>query len=102
MLAAARMSNLLGHLNSSDVTLHRDLLLRNRAPTTLSGVLDVEEILGGVRLDNKRGYVRPRRGMCDFILLDGLGKPHRDEGGSLITQVDEQVVRAGIESILNQ
>jgi 3-dehydroquinate synthetase len=100
MLAAARISNLLGYLESSDAALHQDLLFRNGAPTTLGGILGIEEILGGVRLDNKRGYLRPRRGMCDFILLDGLGKPHRDEGGSLMTQVDEEVVRAGIESIL--
>ena len=100
MLAAARMSNLLGYLSSNDVSLHRELLLRNGAPTSLSGTLRMEEILTGVGLDNKRGYLRPRMGKRDFILLDGLGKPHRDEG-SLITQVDEGVVRAGIESILS-
>jgi 3-dehydroquinate synthetase len=101
MLAAARMSNLLGYLESSDMALHRDLLVRNGAPTSLNGALDIEEILGGVRLDNKRGYVRRKPGMCDFILLDGLGKPHRDKGGGLITQVSEEVVCAGIESIMN-
>ena len=99
MLAAARMSNLLGYLDSGDVARHRDLLVRNGAPTTLPYAMDVEEIIHSVRLDNKRGYVRPRPGMCDFILLDGLGRPHRGEGGGLITQVDEDVVRAGIESI---
>jgi 3-dehydroquinate synthetase len=101
MLAAARMSNLLGHLSSADVALHRDLLLRNGAPITLGGALELEEILAGVRLDNKRGYIRPKPGMRDFILLDGLGRPHRSEGGNLITQVDDEVVRASIESILS-
>ncbi len=98
MLAAARISRLLGYLDSADEAAHKELLLRNGAPTTLPDALDVEELLRAVRLDNKRGYLRSRPSMCDFILLDGLGAPHRGEGG-LITQVDESVVRAGVGSV---
>jgi 3-dehydroquinate synthase/2-deoxy-scyllo-inosose synthase len=101
MLAAARVSGLLGYLSRSDEAAHRFLLQRNGAPTKLPDSLAVEEILRTVRLDNKRGYLRSREGMCDFILLDGLGMPHRGEG-TLISQVDEEIVRAGIESVLRR
>ncbi|WP_405540355.1 2-deoxy-scyllo-inosose synthase [Streptomyces sp. NBC_00075] len=100
MLAAARMSRELGGLDSSDEAAHRELLDRNGAPTAAIGVA-AEDVLGLVRLDNKRGYVPRRASTCDFILLDGLGRP-RISDGSLITQVDEEIVRAGIASILSE
>ncbi|MEU9410984.1 2-deoxy-scyllo-inosose synthase [Streptomyces sp. NPDC048281] len=99
MLVAARMSRELGGLERSEEAAHRELLGRNGAPTTATSV-KVEDILELVRLDNKRGYVPRRTGACDFILLDGLGRP-RISNGSLITQVDEETVRAGIASILS-
>ncbi|HEV8060483.1 MAG TPA: 2-deoxy-scyllo-inosose synthase [Gemmataceae bacterium] len=99
MLAAARVAGLLGYLDSKDESLHRELLLRNGAPIALPKSIDIQEIMRTIGLDNKRGYVRPKPGKCDFILLDGLGKPHRGKDGGLITQVDEELVRAGIESI---
>jgi 3-dehydroquinate synthetase len=99
MLAAARISRELGGLDASDEAAHRTLLERNGAPTTASGVA-VDDVLELVRLDNKRGYVPRRLGACDFILLEGLGRPMVSDG-SLITQVDEQTVHAGIASILS-
>lgn len=97
MLAAARMSRELGGLDDSDEAAHRELLGRNGAPTTADGFA-TEDVLELIRLDNKRGYVPHRAGACDFILLDGLGRP-RISDGSMITQVDEDTVRAGIASI---
>jgi 3-dehydroquinate synthase/2-deoxy-scyllo-inosose synthase len=98
MLAAARMSRELGGLDTADEAAHGELLELNGAPTTAD--VTIENILGLIRLDNKRGYVPRRSGACDFILLDGLGRP-RISDGSLITQVDEDAVRAGIASILS-
>ena len=99
MLAAARISNLLGFLDRSDETAHRVLLERNCAPTSVSDLADVEQIMHFVRLDNKRGYLPSLSNKCDFILLDALGKPHSNDGG-LIVQVDEEVVRDALESLV--
>lgn len=99
MLAAARISRLLGYLSLSDEAAHKDLLQRNGAPGPLIDFWNVEEILRCVRLDNKRGYRPSQPNKCDFILLDELGMPHRDHGG-LIVQVDEELVRPAIESVV--
>jgi 3-dehydroquinate synthetase len=99
MLAAARISRELGHLDQADELAHLRLLERNGAPTRLPAELESEAVLDAVRLDNKRGYRPGQSGMRDMILLDGLGVVHR-ESGSLITQVGEDVIRAGIQSVL--
>ncbi|MFI9778708.1 2-deoxy-scyllo-inosose synthase [Streptomyces sp. NPDC051956] len=99
MLVAARVSRELGLLDRADEAAHHRLLELNGAPTTLPDELDADALLASVRLDNKRGYVPGRAGTCDLILLEGLGRPHRP-GGSQITQVAEDTVRTGIESVL--
>ncbi|WP_195763865.1 2-deoxy-scyllo-inosose synthase [Pseudoduganella rivuli] len=101
MLAAARISRLLGYLSESDEAAHAVLLERNGSPTTLPAYLDIEAIMHKVRFDNKRGYVRSRAGYCDFVLLDGLGRPHYDDK-KLITSVDEDIVRAGVSHVMSQ
>lgn len=97
MLAAAQISRELGGLDAADEAAHRELLIRNGAPTVADGYA-IDDVLGLIRLDNKRGYVPHLPGACDFILLDGLGRPRLSEG-SMITQVDDDMVRAGIASI---
>ncbi|MFI8106518.1 2-deoxy-scyllo-inosose synthase [Streptomyces sp. NPDC086023] len=99
MLAAARVSRELGMLDRSDEAAHLRLLELNGAPTVLPEELDAASVLDIVRRDNKRGYVPGRSGTCDLILLEGLGRPHRPAGNQ-ITQVDEETVRTGIESVL--
>ncbi|MFJ9606883.1 2-deoxy-scyllo-inosose synthase [Kitasatospora sp. NPDC101176] len=99
MLAAARVSRELGLLDRADEAAHRRLLELNGAPTALPEGLETDALLGVVRLDNKRGYLPHRDGSCDLILLEGLGRPHRP-GGAQITQVEEAVVRIGIDSVL--
>lgn len=98
MLAAARVSRELGLLDLADEAAHRELLERAGAPVRLPADAGVDAVLAAVRLDNKRGYVKPVAGMCDMILLDGLGKPHQADG-TLITQVPREILRLGIESI---
>ncbi|MGW1199323.1 2-deoxy-scyllo-inosose synthase [Streptomyces sp. NPDC002536] len=99
MLVAARISGELGLLGPDDEKAHRILLELNGAPTQLPGELDADRLLEAVRLDNKRGYVPARPGTVDMIILDGLGRPHW-VGDNVITQIDEAVVRAGIEAYL--
>lgn len=101
MLAAARISRLLGYLSESDEAAHTLMLERNGSPTVLPGYLDMESIMYKVRFDNKRGYVRSAAGHCDFVLLDGLGRPHHNDT-KLITSVDEKIVRAGISHVMSQ
>ncbi|PRY38918.1 2-deoxy-scyllo-inosose synthase [Umezawaea tangerina] len=98
LLAAARVSRELGFLDQADHDAHHELLRRNGAPTRLPADAPADAVFDAVRLDNKRGYVKPAEGMQDMILLDGLGRPHRTNG-TLITQVPREVVRLGIDSI---
>lgn len=98
MLAAARMSRELGLLDRSEELAHHRLLELNGAPTRLPEELDVRSVLDVIRLDNKRGYVPGREGTFDFILLESLGAAHCP-GGLPITQVDQDTVRLGIESV---
>ncbi|MFF1381833.1 2-deoxy-scyllo-inosose synthase [Streptomyces sp. NPDC058308] len=100
MLAAARMSRELGLLDHSDERAHRRLLELNGAPLRLPDGIGTDAVLEVIRLDNKRGYVPGRAGTLDFILLEGLGRAHRS-AGKLITQVDEDTVRLGIDSVLS-
>jgi 3-dehydroquinate synthetase len=100
MLAAARISRLMGYLSESDEAAHRLLLERNGSPMVMPGYLEQPALMHKVQFDNKRGYVRGRAGHCDFILLDGLGRPHR-ESHHMITQVDQDIVRAGIAHVMH-
>jgi 3-dehydroquinate synthetase len=100
-LVAARIATLLGLLDPAAEAAHQHLLERNGAPTTFPAGLTVSALMETVRKDNKRGYVPPRRGYVDMVLLDALGKPHRC-GGSIITQVPEDIVITAIQTRLNQ
>jgi 3-dehydroquinate synthase/2-deoxy-scyllo-inosose synthase len=99
-LVAARIATLLGHLDPAVEAAHQHLLERNGAPTTFPPGLTVPALMETVRKDNKRGYLPPRRGYVDMVLLDGLGRPRRS-GGSIITQVPEDVVITGIQTRLS-
>lgn len=99
-LVAARIATLLGHLDPAVEAAHQHLLERNGAPTTFPHGLTVPALMETIRKDNKRGYLPPRRGYVDMVLLDGLGRPHRS-GGSIITQVPEDVVITGIQTRLS-
>lgn len=100
MLAAARISHQLGYLSQSDVEAHLELLELNGAPTTMMPELNTENILELCRHDNKRGYVKARTGQLDLVLLEKLGRPIR-HGDSLISQVSEPIVRAGIQTLFD-
>jgi 3-dehydroquinate synthetase len=99
-LVAARISTLLGLLDPAVEAAHQHLLERNGAPTMFPPGLTVPALMGTIRKDNKRGYLRPRRGYVDMVLLDGPGRPHRS-GGSIITQVPEDVVITAIQTRLS-
>jgi 3-dehydroquinate synthetase len=100
-LVAARIATLLGHLDPAVEAAHQHLLERNGGPTTFPPGLTVPALRETIRKDNKRGYLPPRRGYVDMVLLDGLGRPHRS-GGSIVTQVPEDIVITGIQTRLSR
>ena len=120
-LVAARVATLLGIGDPAVEEVHEALLHLNGAPThfsadflsadllgadSLSADLfragfDIDRLMQAVRLDNKRGYIPHRPGCIDMVLLAGLGQPYQT-GDSVITQVPEDVVFAGIQSRISR
>ncbi len=100
-LVAARIATILGVGDPAVEQAHEALLQRNGAPTHLRAGFAAERLIQAIRLDNKRGYIPHRPGYADMILLARLGQPHQ-HGGSIITQVPEDVVRAGIQSRISR
>jgi 2-deoxy-scyllo-inosose synthase len=100
-LVAARIATLLGVGDPAVEEAHEALLLLNGAPTYFRGDFDAGRLMRAIRLDNKRGYIPHRLGCIDMILLAGLGQPHQ-VGDSIITQVPEDVVLAGIQSRISR
>jgi 3-dehydroquinate synthetase len=98
MVVAARISHLLGMLSRQEEEAHRTLLRRNGAPTSIPLHVSAQELLELMAHDNKRGYLPPVHGKYDMVLLERLGVPHRT-GGTVLMQVDEDTVRAGIEAL---
>jgi 3-dehydroquinate synthetase len=102
-LAEAQVAVNAGYLSAADMDAHRALLTANGAPTTIPDSLATDRIVQTIRLDNKRGYPDqppPRPGMAELVLLDGLGQPHLNARGGLITQVPFEDVAAAIDQSL--
>jgi len=98
MVVAARISRLLGMLSQREEEAHRILLRLNGAPTRVPWHVSAQELLDLMAHDNKRGYLPPVHGTYDMVLLERLGVPHRT-GGTVLTQVEEDTVRAAIEAL---
>jgi len=96
-LIAARIAASLGFGDPHLEKAHEALLEFNGAPTMFPDGLTADRLMQAIRFDNKRGYVPHRAGHVDMVLLEELGKPHQP-GGSMITQVPEDLVRTAIES----
>ncbi len=77
---------------------HLTLLRLNGAPTSIPLHVSAQELLDLMAHDNKRGYLPSVHGKYDMVLLERLGVPHRTEG-TVLTQVEEDTVRAGIEAL---
>lgn len=99
MICAAKISNRLGFLTKTDVELHEKLLNSIGAPIRIPFHNSVEGIMSILRFDNKRGYLNCDDGMVHLILLEKIGKPILNNG-SLLTAVPENVVRYGLNEIL--
>jgi 3-dehydroquinate synthetase len=97
MMVAARISHRLGMLAQRDVDAHLDLLQRNGVPTRVPALYGSEELLFLMSKDNKRGYLPPLPGTYDLVLLKQLGVPNTT-GKTVLTQVDEPIVRAVLET----
>lgn len=70
MLAACRISHRAGLLGGDDVERLRRLLQALSLPIRLDTALDVEKVLGAIRLDKKNTAGKSR-----FVLLEGIGNP---------------------------
>jgi 3-dehydroquinate synthase/2-deoxy-scyllo-inosose synthase len=101
MLVAARVSASLGYLSAAGEEAHRRLLDLNGTPLRFPRGLSAEAIVAATRMDNKRGYLPPKPGCIDMVLLDALGRPHH-ERGQIITQVPEGVVLAALQTRTTQ
>lgn len=99
MLVAAQVSASLGYLPKTHITSHRTLLEQVGISLTLPHHILTSDIMDIVVRDNKRGYLPPREGMADMVLLSDLGKPVRT-GNSLITQVPLSVLNDSIDKVL--
>jgi 3-dehydroquinate synthetase len=98
MVAAARISQMMGMLRQEDVETHIRLLRLNDAPVVIPRKYSVDQILSLVSHDNKRGYIPERQGTYPMVLLERLGRPHC-LGDVLLTYVPEEILRASIESL---
>lgn len=90
MLAAARTAAHLGLLDAAAEHAHRELLLRNGSPVALPAEVDPDALPAAVRL------AAARSGEPGLVLLAALGRPYVADG-SLLTQVGEEALRAGLE-----
>ncbi len=91
-LVAARTARIMGILPDSRVEdMHEELLTLNGAPVTVPPGLADEALLHVLRGDNKRGYLKPRPGHIDMVLLEAPGVLHYT-GDRPITQVPEDVL----------
>ncbi len=99
MLCAARISHTLGYLSEEEVYLHKELLEKAGAPTTIPLHIDSDTILSIMKFDNKRGYISSGTGTMQLVLLDSIGKPLKDQNGALLTLVPEEIVRQEIKKM---
>jgi 3-dehydroquinate synthetase len=77
-LAAARLSQELGHLDADAAELHAELVRLLGGPATIPAGISEQEIVTVVRADNKRGYLDLKRDEAAFVLLSELGRPLGD------------------------
>lgn len=96
MVVAARISELLRIAAPGLEEAHHDLLARLGAPRCVPASADTDELMALVGRDNKRGYLEPRLGTHDMVLLEDLGRPVRAVEKPL-TRVPTAVVRTAIE-----
>lgn len=99
-LAAARVAEKLGGLGPHVRRLHAKLLLKAGMPVTVPACPPDAELRRLLMHDNKRGYLPPRDGHVDMILLDDLGKIRQPAPGDPpITQVPVDLVTGAIREL---
>jgi len=88
MLAACRLSRMMGLLEASVEARVKRLLERIELPTRLTPPIDPDVVLATIRGDKKA-----RGGQVQFVLLEGVGRP------AVRADVPERVVREAYESL---
>lgn len=94
MLCAARIARQMGLLSASEADMHYELLERIGVKVTPPAMW-VHEIERYLLRDNKKGYRKQIPGKTGLVLLNGLGRIHREEE-SYITHVDNLLIREAI------
>jgi 3-dehydroquinate synthase/2-deoxy-scyllo-inosose synthase len=97
MTAAAEVASQMGVGDDSVAEMVLDLLERLGAPTTIPREADPGAVMERIRLDNKRGYLKPSPGSRDMILLAAPGRALWT-GNKPLTSVPEEVIRAAIDA----
>jgi 3-dehydroquinate synthase/2-deoxy-scyllo-inosose synthase len=95
MVYAAKISVDMGYLTQHDLNIHKVMLQKLGARTCVPKSVDKDTILGFIRHDNKRGYLKPNDEYVQMVLLKSLGTPvvHSD---SIITMVKEDLIKCAI------
>lgn len=101
MLCAARVANALGILSDDDLESHFELLAMIGWSLDLDrGEMDA--VVEGLRMDNKRGYIQCRDDEVALLLLKGLGRPLLNERGGLLHSIDRRLVERSVYEILDR
>ncbi|SHF11914.1 2-deoxy-scyllo-inosose synthase [Streptoalloteichus hindustanus] len=80
MVAAARVSHRLGHVDAGFAELHRELVSKVGVATTVPTSVPHQEITYRLGFDNKRGYQSLAADQYAMVLLEGAGQPLRRDG----------------------
>jgi 3-dehydroquinate synthase/2-deoxy-scyllo-inosose synthase len=105
-LVAARIAARLGFLDAGVEEATQKLLERNDAPTMFYRGFTVEGARRGIGRDNKRGYLDPRDGYADMVLLSRPGHALESPVNSVkfkkipLVQVPMDAVLDGVQSRL--
>lgn len=83
-LAAAWLSQAMGHLDTRATVLHAELVRLLGGPATIPAGISEQDIVTVVRMDNKRGYLDLKRDEAAFVLLAKLGRPLGDPARPLV------------------
>jgi 3-dehydroquinate synthase/2-deoxy-scyllo-inosose synthase len=99
MRAAARISAVLGQMSATDVALHDELVAALGGPYDIPAGIGLDELMGVILADNKRGYLDLAAHEVAMVLLAAPGRPLSSQGQPLVA-VHRDVVAEAVRSLL--
>lgn len=100
MMVAAEVSSKLGMLSEEDLNLHHFLVGCNGLNLRLPHGVTIDQIMGFLSKDNKKGYVEGGPETVAMILLEGIGRP-AGRADKPLTLVDDLLIRQCIVKLLS-